>query len=55
LDLGNRHTTVLLAPAVKGRLGNAVFAADSTDSLLAALGLLQDLDDLLGRKLIGLH
>jgi hypothetical protein len=34
LNLSNRHAAVLLAPAIKGRLGNAVFAADGADGLL---------------------
>jgi hypothetical protein len=55
LGLVDGHASVGFAPAVKRVLGDAVFAADSSDGLLTFLRLLQDLDDLLGRMVIGFH
>lgn len=55
LGFGNAHPAILLAPAVKGSLGQTVFAADFHNGLVADLSLMQKGDDLLRSKLILLH
>jgi hypothetical protein len=52
LHLVDRHTTVSFAPAVKRVLGAAVFTTDRRDAVFILLGLLNDLVNLLGRRLV---
>ncbi len=55
LNLGNGHAAVGVSPAVEGSLGDAMFTANGSNGFLTFLSLVEDLDDLLGGILSGLH
>lgn len=55
LGLVDCHIPIRPVPAVKRGFGNPMRTADGANGLIALLGLVRDLDDLLGAELAGLH